>query len=130
MLLTGPVEECGMYPVGVSSPMILPDSQMTASSTRGDLYEAANGRLRFARYDWRPSWCSKEANSNNDWLQVDLGKTFQVCGVATQGNNDEWYEKTYEWTSAFKLSYSSDGNTWTTYKDANGQEVVRFYCFL
>ena len=42
-------------------------------------------------------WCAKEASRN--------------------GN---------EWTTAFKLSYSSDTQTWTPYKDVNDVEVVRY----
>ena len=59
---------------------------------------------------------------NDDWLQIDLGNTIQVCAVATQGDING-----NEWTTDFKLSYSSDGNIWTTYKDSNGTEMVRFF---
>ena len=44
-----------------------------------------------------------------------------MCGVATQGDINK-----NEWVLDFKLSYSADGNTWTTYKDGDGDEVVRF----
>ena len=49
-----------------------------------------------------------------------LEKTFQVCGIATQGDRNG-----NEWVTDFKLSYSSDGNVWTFYQDANGVDVVR-----
>ena len=65
-------------------------------------------------------WCAKEGTRNDDWLQVDFRKTVQVCTVATQGDING-----NEWTTVFKLSYSSDGNTWTTYKYANGTKEVR-----
>ena len=90
---------------------------MTASSQYGDGYQAAYGRLNGNRGD---GWCAEKANRNDDWLQVDLGTTFQVCAVATQGDRNG-----NEWVTDFKMSYSSDGNVWTPYKDANGMEMVR-----
>ena len=92
---------------------------MTASSHFSDTYLPAYGRLNGDRGD---GWCAKESSGNDDWLQVDLGTTSQVCAIATQGdiNGDEW-------VTQFKLSYSSDGHVWTPYKDANGVEVVRRY---
>ena len=90
---------------------------MTAS-TRFDInHQAAYGRLNGNRGD---GWCAKQSNSDDDWLQVDLGTTILVCGVATQG---DWTGD--EWVTAFKLSYSSYGNVWTRYKDANNIELVR-----
>ena len=106
-------------PVGVSDTSKIPDYQLTAYSWHGISFQAAYGRLNGSRSD---GWCAKEARRNDDWLQVDLGKTVQVCAVATQGDING-----NEWTTDFKLSYSSDGNSWKTYKDLNGREVVRFY---
>ena len=91
---------------------------MTASSQYGTGYQAAYGRLNGERGD---GWCAKVAGRNDDWLQVDLGKTTEVCATATQGDRNG-----NEWTTAFKLSYSADGNSWTPYKDAKGTEVVRY----
>ena len=93
---------------------------MTASSKYSDKYQPFYGRLHGERGD---GWCSKTANGSEDWLQVDLGNTREVCAVATQGDING-----NEWTTDFKLSYSSDGNRWTIYKDKNGTEVVRFHC--
>ena len=90
---------------------------MSASSQYGDFYQAAYGRLNGGRGD---GWCAKERRRNDDWLQVDLGKPVEVCALATQGDIDG-----DEWVKAFKLFYSSNGTNWETYKDANGNEVVR-----
>lgn len=94
---------------------------MTASSfyKKDENYQPAYGRLHGTRGD---GWCASE-KSGNDWLQIDLGKEFELCAVATQG--DRTHDNTDEWVTAFKLSYSSDGDTWTNYKDVNGIEVVR-----
>ena len=90
---------------------------MTASTQYGIKFQAAYGRLNGNRGD---GWCAKESARNDDWLQVDLGTTIFVCGVATQG---DWTAN--DWVTDFKLSYSSDGNDWTPYKDTHNTEVVR-----
>ena len=77
----------------------------------------ANGRLNGNR-----AWCASKPNRNDDWLQVDLGKTEQLCAAATQG-----YRDGNSWVTDFKLSYSSDGSTWITYQYGNGTDVVRIY---
>ena len=108
-------------PVGISDTSNIPDNQFTASSRYNDRYLAAYGRLNGTRGD---GWCAKKPRQTDDWLQVDLGKTLWVCAVATQGDING-----NEWTTDFKLSYSSDGSNWTAYKDSNklNVEMVRFY---
>ena len=106
-------------PVGISDTSVIPDGQLTASSYYNSHFQAAYGRLHGFRGD---GWCAREGRRTDDWLQVDLGKPFQVCAVATQGDING-----NKWITDFKLSYSSDGNNWTTYKDSNNAEVVRFY---
>lgn len=93
---------------------------MTASSLRSDS-QAAYGRLKGNRGN---GWCTKEAATNDDWLQIDLGKRFDVCGVATQGGISG-----NEWVTDFKMSYLSDGRIWTLYKDGN-EDVVRTELFF
>ena len=91
---------------------------MTASSYYGTT-KPAFGRLNGTRGD---GWCARESKRNDDWLQVDLGTTMQLCAAVTQGDISG-----NEWVTDFKLSYSSDGNTWITYQYGNGTDVVRFY---
>ena len=106
-----------MHPVGISDQSIILDSKMTASSEFNNNFKAGYGRLNGKRGD---GWCTK-TNHQNDWLQVDLGKTIQMCAVATQGDING-----NEWTEEYKLFTSSDGKTWKPYKDENGAEMVRF----
>lgn len=96
---------------------------MTASSHFSEGFQPAYGRLLGDRGD---GWCAKESARTDDWLQVDLGKTFQVCAVATQGDRGNDVDVP-SWVTDFKLSYSPDGNTWTSYKYENGTEVVRLH---
>jgi len=114
-LVQGIADDCYAKPVGISDQGIIPDNQITASSQYSTGYQAAYGRLNGDRGD---GWCAKEAGRNDDWLQVHLGKTIEVCGIASQGDRNG-----NEWVTDFKLSYSTDGKNWTPYKDANGAEV-------
>lgn len=115
------MDKCYYNDVGVSSQNVIPDNQMTASSfyKNDDNFQPAYGRLHGTRGG---GWCASEKDGS-DWLQVDLGKEFELCAIATQG--DGAYDKEDEWVTDFKLSYSSDGNVWKKYKDGNGIEVVR-----
>ncbi|XP_020603386.1 coagulation factor V-like [Orbicella faveolata] len=114
-LSSGSGDNCFTKPVGVSDQKKIPDRQMTASSLHNNS-QAAYGRLNGNRGN---GWCTKEADENNDWLQIDLGKRFDVCGVATQGDING-----HEWVTDFKMSYLSGGRMWTPYKDGN--EDVEF----
>lgn len=116
-LFTEILHNCFNHTLGISRASTIHDSQMTATSQQGDLYQPAYGRLNGDRGG---GWCAEEPAGNDDWLQVDLGESFELCGVATQGNRNG-----NEWTTHFKLSYSPDGINWTTYKDPNGLEAVR-----
>ena len=109
-------DHCFTMPIGVSDREKIPDHQMKASSLYKK-YHASDGRVDSDKGD---GWCAEEADKNDDWLQVDLGKRFDVCGLATQGDR-----KGKAWVTDFKLSYLSHGRTLTPYKDRNGTEVVR-----
>ncbi|KAL9978250.1 hypothetical protein ACROYT_G015746 [Oculina patagonica] len=101
------IPNCFSNAVGVASSSKIPDKQMTASTYYSSGFKPANGRLNRGS-----SWCTRTPSRTDEWLQVDLGQIFEVCGVATQG------AKRYnEWVIEFKLSYSQDGKYWTFYKD-------------
>lgn len=116
---SGVADDCFTNPVGISDQSKIPDNRLTASSHYDDSCQPAYGRLNGTRGD---GWCSKESTRYDDWLQVDLGITVKICAAATQGDINA-----NEWTTAFKLSYSTDGNIWKTYRDSNGTEKVSIY---
>jgi len=109
---------CFNNAVGVASPSKIPDDKITASSQFSSGFQPAYGRLHGTRGSG--CWCARQAGRTDDWLQVDIGKIIQVCGVATQGERNG-----NEWVTDFKLLYSSDGKKWRTYKDENAADVVR-----
>ena len=114
LVLTEILDDCFKNAVGIVNQSVIPDDQMKSSSNLPGTY-AFYGRLHA-----NPGWCAATSNNRNDWLQVDLGKDFALCGVATQGATF------HAGVTDFQLSYSSDANTWTTYKYENGTEVVSF----
>ncbi|XP_027045083.1 uncharacterized protein LOC113672936 [Pocillopora damicornis] len=116
--VSGELPDCFSNPVGVATPSIIFDRQMTASSRNRPSTRAAYGRLNDKRGD---GWCSLEAKSNAEWLQVDIGKTIQACGLATQGGVPSTRR---EWVKDFKLDYSFDGENWKNYRDENGEVMV------
>ena len=120
------IDKCFCNAIGVANQSVIPDNQMKASSFYHSpgVYDAPHyGRLHGNRGD---GWCASTGNGN-DWLQVDLGKIFQLCGVATQGDGDSGFGD--EWVTDFKLSYSSNEKNWTIIEDGNGTEVVRLLVF-
>ena len=90
---------------------------MTAS-TKYSGHPAHHGRLHYSN----SAWCAQSSSGSQDWLQIDLGTTYQICGAATQGTGYQLYN---EYVTKFKLSYSSDGSSWTVYTGTGGSETVR-----
>ncbi|XP_066273813.1 EGF-like repeat and discoidin I-like domain-containing protein 3 [Branchiostoma lanceolatum] len=104
-------------PLGVESRDI-PDSAITASSEYEgtDIRRSYHGRLNTP--DGRTAWCSGSRVAG-EWLQVDLGGATIVYGVITQGR------PTFDqWVTSYKLQFSWDESSWTTYKDSDGSDKV------
>ena len=90
----------------------IPDNKISAK-TEGSNSTAKNGRLH---YTSGSSWC---ASTNTDqYLQLDLGTTYVICAVATQGNS-----KAEQWVVTYQLQSSTDGTTWTDYKEGGQVRV-------
>ena len=114
---------CLASSIGLSDPNIVPDSQMTASSTRQESnYRPAFGRLGDERGG---GWCAQTNDSDNDWLEVSLGDFYNICRVDTQGGADG-----FAWTTAFKLNYSINGLRWNIYKKDDGTQMVRLFSMI
>lgn len=112
------VVSCFLNAVGVADKDIVPNGKMTASSMYWKdsfaYYARLNGNKGYG-------WCSAKCCENDEWLQVDIGRTIEICGIATQGSPRGQY-----WVEDFKFSYSTDGSSWTIYQDPEGTEMVRW----
>ena len=95
--------------LGVEDPNIVPDAQITASSNYLSYYP----RKRMAQW----SWCQQFSKITDNYIQVDMGAGRTVCGVATQGKANGSFIKSY------RLSFSTDGTSWTAYKEQNVEKV-------
>nr|XP_056722078.1 lactadherin [Euleptes europaea] len=112
-------------PLGMKSHLIS-DEQITASS----VYKtwgigAFTWHPHYARLDktGKTNAWSALTNGQGEWLQVDLKKEKRVTGVITQGARDFGH---IQYVAAYKVSYSSDGTTWTLYRD-NGTNSTKIF---
>ena len=69
------------------------------------------------------AWVGERNKNKNPgqeaWIQVDLGQTFKVTAVQTQGRNG-----ISQWIKKFTLTYSSNETDWTSYKGIHGKDEV------
>ena len=106
---------CVLDPVGVSDSNVISDQRFSASSSIG-CRGAFDGRLkRFI------SWIPRTSDDNNDFLQIDLGSLYIICGVANQGNPNNHY-----WTKTYKIETSLDNVVWTFYSEGGSEKVHPF----
>ena len=106
------VASCEQVDVGVSWYIL--DNQLNASSELNASTPAKNGRLNFVAGS---SWCASTSDSS-PYLQIDLQIPYIICAVSTQGNSQG-----SQWVESYTLQSSTDGTTWTGYKE-NGQVKV------
>ena len=77
---------------------------MTASSQWDANHAAWLARLhRPRRGRFMGAWSSRHKN-HNQWLQIDMGRSMKVTGIATQGRQDA-----DQWVTAYYIYVSSDG---------------------
>ncbi|KAK3754635.1 hypothetical protein QZH41_014922, partial [Actinostola sp. cb2023] len=105
---------CSSHSVGVPSPIIVPNHRFTASSYYSNSYKPSGGRLSVYG-SWLP-----RTSSQHEYLQIDLGDVFLICAVLTQGNG---YSKN-NWVTNYKILFSDDNKSWTTYSEKLGVEKV------
>ena len=91
------------------------DQRFSASSSlRGR--SPSDGRLEGSN-----AWIPATNIDNNDFLQIDLGSLYYVCGVATQGNPTNDY-----WTKTYKIKTSLDNDVWAFYSEGGYEKVHPF----
>ena len=107
---------CVLDPVGVSDSSVISDQRFSASSSLSGR-SPSDGRLKGSN-----AWIPATNNDNNDFLQIDLGSLYFVCGVTTQGNPNNDY-----WTKTYKIETSLDNVQWTFYSEGGYEKVHPFY---
>ncbi|XP_030222385.1 lactadherin isoform X2 [Gadus morhua] len=111
--------------LGIRSRLVS-DRQITASSVfRTWGIEAFSWQPHYARLDKQGKTNAWAAASNNrsEWLQVDLESPKRVTGIITQGAKDFG---SVQFVTAFKVSYSNDGQSWATVKDDTAKTDMIF----
>ena len=110
---------------GVADKNVFPDTQMLSKSVESKNAYAEYGRLNLAS---GYGWCSNKYRKNKylgGWLQLDLGNTFEICGVATQGGTRPSYR-----VATFKLLYFNYEEKWRWYLDTDGSQMVMLPNFV
>ncbi|XP_048586568.1 uncharacterized protein LOC5507114 isoform X2 [Nematostella vectensis] len=118
-----------LYTYGKASPGDLgivsgeiPDTHFNASSYQCSHCQPPRGRLWFDKIAVSIyGWCVS-ASIQNSYLQIDLGHIMAVTGVVTQSRG----KITVRWTKTYTVEYSSDGTTWTPYKDTGKADTKLF----
>ncbi|KAM6461853.1 neuropilin-2 isoform 1-T1 [Liasis olivaceus] len=97
---------------------LIPDSQISASSTREYHWVPSVARLVSSRSGWFPR--IPQAQPSEEWLQVDLGIPKNVKGVIIQGargGDSINVAEARAFVKKFKVAYSMDGKDWHSIQD-------------
>ncbi|KAM4669480.1 neuropilin-2 isoform 2-T2 [Amazona ochrocephala] len=106
---------------------LIPDSQISASSTRGYDWSPSMARLVSSRSGWFPR--VPQAQPGEEWLQVDLGVPKNVRGVIIQGARGGDSMTTTEsrsFVKKFKVAYSMNGKDWDFIQDPKTMQAKIF----
>ncbi|KAL8566683.1 hypothetical protein ACOMHN_055620 [Nucella lapillus] len=116
-------EECSAE-YTISGPLVVPDSNLTASSSSSSSHGPSAVRLRpltpgqgVALSCWRPL---SSHQGTREWIQADFERVEVLRGVSTRGN-----PAAAEWVKTFLLLYHPDGlppadQSWTPYEEPYG----------
>ena len=98
----------------MSDSNVISNQRFSASSTLSGR-SPSDGRLKGTN-----AWIPATNNDNNDFLQIDLGSLYFVCGVATQGYPTIGHD---HWTKTYKIKTSLDNVVWTFYSEGGSEKV-------
>ena len=102
----------------------IPDDSFSASSIFAPRYAAKYGRLNGIKV-WEP----KTTTNPDDYLQIDLLYEYVICAVATQGSPPS-QSPAQEWTTEYKLRFSLNGTTFSSYKENKIEKVGMSYSHI
>jgi C-type mannose receptor len=99
----------------------LSDGHLSASSQRDGNHGPGRSRLHEkSSGDMSGGW-APEYMDDQQWLQVDLGYSVVVTGVAIQGQ-----DATHNFVTKFYVSYSHDLEEWINHREPGDNQTVRF----
>ncbi|CAH1233802.1 TLL1 [Branchiostoma lanceolatum] len=125
-----PLPESCSTPLGLGkqSGYTLPDAAFTASSTLSlSAWSAGPENARLHQeddYDRKRvgAWCASSSDYG-EYLQVDLGRTKRITGVATQGRHRQ-----FEHVKSYNLAFSHDSRTWYDYMEGGYKKTFEGNC--
>lgn len=103
-------------PIGVAEEGSISNENLRASSDWHN--ETIRYSAEYGRLNGRRAWCP--STSASQWLQVDLGAAYYLCGVATQGKA----LAIPEWVTKYELSFSRNNLTWQVYDNNRTTELA------
>ncbi|KAF6725110.1 Neuropilin-2 [Oryzias melastigma] len=98
---------------------LLPDSQISVSSSRDVVWNPGAARLVASRSGWFPA--PAQPLTGEEWLQVDLGVPKTVRGVITQGargGDPGSATENRAFVRKYKVAHSLDGKDWNLIMDS------------
>jgi len=107
----------------------VPDDRMTASSyleadtsrkTGNHFPWGARLHSHVAAGAWIPGW----GKTVGEWIQVEFDSSKTVLAVHTQGRGAESDPRSHHWVQSYTMTYSLDGQKWTTFADNSGGAKV------
>ncbi|XP_072372325.1 EGF-like repeat and discoidin I-like domain-containing protein 3 isoform X4 [Scyliorhinus torazame] len=104
---------------------IISNQQISASSTHRALFGLQKWYPYYARLNKKGlvnAWTAAE-NDRWPWIQINLQRTIRITGLISQGAKRLGSP---EYVKSYKIAYSGDGKTWTTYKVKGTYEDLVF----
>nr|XP_023695789.1 neuropilin-2-like isoform X1 [Paramormyrops kingsleyae] len=106
---------------------LLPEAQISASSTRDLHWNPGEARLVGSRSGWFPS--STQPPAGQEWLQVDLGSPRRVHGIITQGargGDGGSGAENRAFVRKYRVAHSLTGRDWTFAMDTKTSQPKIF----
>lgn len=97
-------QRCQNFNIGFSERNKIPDNKFTASSSLSSETSPHHARIGDVQGE---GWCAAN-KGDNEYLQVDMGRDYVVCGVIVQGGS-------FGNVESFDLEFSTDGSFFNSY---------------